>query len=73
MRAGAAEVGVLDVPAHPTELAALQALVAESSPGDVIGVMCHAERTELDAWLRSEDATLDGPDEVRRKVLAARS
>jgi cyanophycin synthetase len=73
LRAGAAEVGVYDVPAHPTELAALQALVAESSPGDVIGVMCHAERAELDTWLRSQDATVDGPDEIRRKVLAVRA
>ena len=34
--------------------------------------MCHAERTEIDAWLRSAGATVDGPDEIRAKVLAAR-
>ena len=73
LREGAASVGVTDVPVHPTELAGLQALLDESRPGDVVGVMCHAERTEVDGWLRSSGATLDGPDEVRAKVLAARS
>jgi cyanophycin synthetase len=73
MREGAADVGVLDVPAHPTERAALEALIGESSAGDVIGLMCHAERVELDGWLRAAGATVDGPDEIRRKVLAARS
>jgi cyanophycin synthetase len=71
MREGAAAVGVTDVPAHPTELAALQALVDEAGASDVIGVMCHAERESLDRWLRERGATVDGPDEIRRKVLAA--
>jgi cyanophycin synthetase len=72
LREGAASVGVVDVPVHPTELAGLQSLVEESREGDVVGVMCHAERTEIDAWLRSVGATVDGPDEIRAKVLAAR-
>ncbi len=72
LREGAASVGVLDVPVHPTELAGLQALVEKSGDGDVVGVMCHAERTEIDAWLRSAGATVDGPDQIRAKVLAAR-
>jgi cyanophycin synthetase len=67
---GAAAVGVHDVPVHPTELAALQALVAEASAGDVVGVMCHAERPAIEAWLTDEGATVDGPDEIRAKVLA---
>ena len=61
-----------DVPIHPTELAAVQALVAEAAPGDVVGVMCHAERVAIEAWLAAEGATVDGPDEIRAKVLAAR-
>ena len=68
--AGAAAVGVHDVPIHPTELAAVQALVAEAAPGDVVGVMCHAERTAIEEWLAAEEATIDGPDEIRTKVLA---
>ncbi|MGZ4595736.1 MAG: Mur ligase family protein [Actinomycetes bacterium] len=71
MREGAAAVGVLDVPDHPTELAALQALVDEAGPCDVLGVMCHAERADLDRWLREQGATVDGPDEIRNKVLVA--
>ena len=72
LREGAAAVGVLDVPAFPTELAGLQALVAQAAAGDVVGVMCHAERGEVDSWLRSAGATVDGPDEIRAKVLATR-
>ncbi len=71
MREGAAAVGVHDVPAFPTEIAALQAVTAAASAADVVGVMCHAQREEVDAWLRECGATVDGPDELRRKVLAA--
>jgi cyanophycin synthetase len=72
LAAGAAAVGVHDVPIHPTELAAVQALVAEAAAGDVVGVMCHAERKAIEEWLAAEGATVDGPDEIRTKVLAAR-
>jgi cyanophycin synthetase len=71
LREGAAAVGVHDVPVHDTELAGLQALVDQAVPGDVVGVMCHAERAEIAGWLRSAGATADGPDEIRAKVLAA--
>jgi cyanophycin synthetase len=71
LRDGAAAVGVHDVPVHDTELAGLRALVDQAVRGDVIGVMCHAERDEIAAWLRSAGATADGPDEIRAKVLAA--
>ena len=72
MREGAATVGVHDVPAFPTELAGLQAVLGQALPADVIGVMCHAERADLDRWLRGRGATVDGPDDLRRKVLAAK-
>jgi cyanophycin synthetase len=49
----------------------VQALVAESAAGDVVGVMCHAERLAIEEWLAGEGATIDGPDEIRAKVLAA--
>jgi cyanophycin synthetase len=71
LAAGAAAVGVHDVPVHPTEIAAVQALVSEAAPGDVVGVMCHAERPAIEEWLAAEGATIDGPDEIRAKVLAA--
>ncbi len=71
LREGAEAVGVTDVPVHPTELAGLQALVERSAPGDVVGVMCHAERVEVRAWLEERGATVDDPDVIRAKVLAA--
>jgi cyanophycin synthetase len=70
---GAAAVGVHEVPVHPTELTAVQALIAEAAAGDVVGVMCHAERVAIETWLSAQGATIDGPDEIRAKVLAGRS
>jgi cyanophycin synthetase len=72
LREGAATVGVTDVPAHPGELAGLQALAAESGPGDVLALMAPAERAEILAWLEAQGATLLDPDQVRARVVSAR-
>jgi len=72
LREGAASVGVTDVPTHPTELAGLQAVLAEARPGDALGVMCHAERAEIADWLGSVGATVDTPETIRAKVLRGR-
>ena len=40
-----------DVEAYDGELAALQALVSRADPGDVVAVMCHADRPHVFAWL----------------------
>jgi len=66
-----AAVGIGDVPSYRTELDGLRALVAASRSGDVVGVMCHAERGEVAAWLGAVGATVDDPDQIRAKVLAA--
>jgi cyanophycin synthetase len=71
LRAGAERVGVTDVATYPTELESLQALVAQATPGDVVGLMCHAERDEVYTWLESRGATADGADELAAKVRAA--
>ncbi|HLY35695.1 MAG TPA: Mur ligase family protein [Candidatus Limnocylindria bacterium] len=42
------------VVAHPTELAALRALLRHAAPGDVAAVMAHVERAEIFAWLERE-------------------
>jgi cyanophycin synthetase len=73
LRQGAATVGVTDVPAHPSELAGLQALAAESGPGDVLALMAPAERAEILAWLEGQGATLLDPDQLRARVVAARA
>ena len=70
-RAGAASVGVEDVPAFPTELEAAQALVAEARAGDVVAVMSLQDRASLDGWLRSEGATVDTPETLKSKVERA--
>jgi cyanophycin synthetase len=72
LRAGAARVGVTSVPSYPTELASLQALLASAEPGDAVGLMCHAERAEVQAWLAEQGATADTPDELREKVVRGR-
>jgi hypothetical protein len=33
--------------------------------------MCHAERAEIGDWLTGEGATVDTPEDIRAKVLAA--
>ena len=72
LREGAARVGVPEVPSHPTELAALEALVAQARPGDAVGLMCHAERDEVLDWLAGHGAVPDRPEVLREKVRHAR-
>ncbi|GAB3996888.1 Mur ligase family protein [Nocardioides marmoraquaticus] len=71
LRTGAARVGVTSIDSHPTELEALVALVDQARPGDVVGLMCHAERQEVYDWLAERGATADGPDDLLAKVRAA--
>jgi cyanophycin synthetase len=70
-RAGAARVGVPDVPSHPTEVAALEALVEQAGPGDVVGLMCHEDRQGVYDWLAAHDFLADTPDTLRDKVRTA--
>ena len=71
LRAGAERVGVTDIESYPTELASLEALVAQAEPGDVVGLMCHAERQEVYDWIAEQGGTADGPEELRAKVVRA--
>jgi cyanophycin synthetase len=72
IRAGAAHAGMTDVPEHPDELAALAALAGQARDGDVVAMMTHSEREDVDAWLIGHSATRDEPDVIKAKVLAAR-
>jgi cyanophycin synthetase len=72
LRAGAARVGVEDVPAYPTEVAGLEALVEMAEPGDVVGLMCHADRQGVYDWIAAHGGTADGPETLGDKVRAAR-
>jgi len=71
MRAGAERVGLTGVPAYPTEVASLAALVGQALPGDVVGLMCHAEREEVYAWIEAQGGTADTPQVLAEKVRAA--
>jgi cyanophycin synthetase len=52
LRAGVAAGGFRrEVEAHPSELAALQALLKRARRGDVVAVMTHVERVEIGNWL----------------------
>ena len=54
LRAGVKEGGFAGkVEAHPSELAALQALEKRAKKGDVVAVMTHVERAEIADWLQS--------------------
>ena len=71
MRAGAERVGVTGVPAYPTEVACLAALVGQALPGDVVGLMCHAERQECYDWIEEHGGVPDSADALAAKVRAA--
>jgi cyanophycin synthetase len=72
LRVGLARVGVGEVDSYPTELDGLLALVSTASDGDVLAVMCHADRALLHDWLTTHGGTVDGASVLRRKVVAAR-
>ncbi|MGI9155848.1 MAG: Mur ligase family protein [Marmoricola sp.] len=72
MRAGAARVGVESLPSYPTELESLKVLTSLAKPGDVVGLMCHAERAEVVEWLAGSGAVADTPADLREKVRRAR-
>ncbi len=71
LRAGAERVGVTGIPAYPTEVACLSALVGQALPGDVVGLMCHAQREEVYDWIAAAGGSADSPDDLAGKVRAA--
>ncbi|HEX4685293.1 MAG TPA: Mur ligase family protein [Nocardioides sp.] len=73
LRDGAERVGVTDVTAYPTEVACLAALVGQARPGDVVGLMCHAERQQAYDWIAEHGGTVDTPDRLGEKVRAAQA
>jgi cyanophycin synthetase len=72
LRVGLARVGVGEVDSCPTELEGLRALVSTATDGDVLALMCHAERAVLHDWLTTHGGTVDDAGVLRRKVVAAR-
>ncbi len=70
-RAGLERVGASEVSSYETEVASLAALVEQARPGDVVGLMCHAQREEAYAWIADHGGTPDPPEVLAAKVRAA--
>ncbi|NYD59112.1 cyanophycin synthetase [Nocardioides marinisabuli] len=73
MRAGAERVGVTAVPAYPTEVGVLSALVGQALPGEVVGLMCHADREGVYEWIAEAGGVPDTAETLAAKVRAARA
>jgi cyanophycin synthetase len=71
LRDGAERVGVTDVTSYDTEVECLAGLVAQARPGDVVGLMCHAERQEVYDWIAEHGGTADTPEQLGAKVRNA--
>ncbi len=72
LKAGAAAVGMHDVPSHDSEVEGLTVLLNGAGDGDVVALMVHADREGCHSYLESVGARADGPEQVRAKVVAAR-
>ena len=71
LRAGAARVGVTDITTYTTEVECLAGLVAQARAGDVIGLMCHAERQAAYDWIADHAGTPDDPETLAGKVRSS--
>ena len=71
LRVGAARVGVTEIESFPTELASLQGLLRQAEPGDVVGLMCHAERQQVYDWIAEAGGVPDAPEQLQQKVRRA--
>jgi cyanophycin synthetase len=72
-KAGAADAGMQIEREHPTETDCLASLVGQAAAGDVVAVMTHQDRDQVDAWLREHGGIRDDSATVRAKVLRATS
>ncbi|MEA2581033.1 MAG: cyanophycin synthetase [Actinomycetota bacterium] len=68
LREGAAQAGVIDVPAYPDELEALRSMLTSARPHDVVGITALAKRAEIFEWLDASGASRMTPATVRRLV-----
>jgi cyanophycin synthetase len=71
LRAGLERVGMVDATSYDSEVESLAALVEQARPGDVVGLMCHAQRQEAYDWIAAHGGTPDGPRTLADKVRAA--
>ena len=66
IRAGAAHAGVQITAEHADELSALQSLVGQARDGDVVAIMAHQDRAEIDDWLLKSEQPDPPPNSAPR-------
>ena len=71
LKEGAGHAGVEITAEHPSEVAALASLVGQARPGDVVAMMTHQDRAQVDAWLTEHGGTRDSVAQLRAKVERA--
>jgi cyanophycin synthetase len=71
IREGAEHAGVAITREHPGEVAALDSLAGQARAGDVIAVMTHQDRAQVDAWLVGHGGRRDTVADLRTKVERA--
>jgi cyanophycin synthetase len=72
IRQGAAHAGMEITAEHDAELPTLVSLVGRAADGDVVALMAHQDRAQVDCWLAGQGAARDSAATVREKVLRAR-
>jgi cyanophycin synthetase len=73
LRAGAHDGGATNVPVHPDELHAFDAMLEASRPGDVLAITALAQREELFALMKDRRAERMTPGKVRALVKRVRA
>ena len=68
---GARHAGVQTLREHDDELGCLVSLAGQAGDGDVVAVMTHQDRADVDRWLVERGAGRDDPATLRAKVRAA--
>ena len=71
IKEGAEHAGVTIIRRAPGEVAALASLVGQARAGDVIAVMTHQDREQVDAWLVEHGGRRDTVADLRTKVERA--
>ncbi|TMC29694.1 MAG: Mur ligase [Chloroflexi bacterium] len=72
LQAGVVDGGKPAAPVFVNELDALEWMVSESAPNDVIAITALAQRPEIFSYLRDRGGTSAGPERVRALVTRAR-
>jgi cyanophycin synthetase len=73
MQAGLKDGGKLEAPVFPNEVEALEWMLKESAPNDVIAITALAQRSEIFQVLRARGGAGVGPARIRELVQRARS